>query len=434
MKRLLSLIVTLLLVLVMVYSVFAEPAEDLQAEWQDILSGLDGVSSVVEIPLDAEGQTFDEKYLVTFEQPLDWKDPEAGIFPQRVLISLRKDASVNVIGTEGYALIDVIARSMGVDPMEALIHLDGVAEPAQMMDGNFIQIEHRFFGRSRPEGLSNDEVKGWEYHTAENAANDYHRIYTALAPLLPGKWIATGSSRGGDMTNAYGYYFPEDMDVYMPYVAPSGLVKEDDRFYPFVGQEIGDDALGEEIAAKQRDLLLSFQVMMLKNKQTLLPSYEVTLQQRGCVFRPQVDIGVLYDLNVLEFAALFWQSQLVPFEKVQEIMEMPETTEEELETKLDTSLMLLTAVQPPSDYSINTMAWPYYVNAATTYGQYHYDFSVLRQALEEAGAENTLSVTEEMEDGLIWNIVFTEEQNAAFRLCSLARSIKSLSYSSPWLL
>ena len=66
------------------------------------------------------------------------------------------------------------------------------------------------------------------------------------------------------------------------------------------------------------------------------------------------------------------------------------------------------------DWSINCFAWPYYVNGATTYGQYHYDFSWLRAALAAAGVEDTLSVTEEMEDGLIWRLVFTEEQQAAF--------------------
>ena len=75
---------------------------------------------------------------------------------------------------------------------------------------------------------------------------------------------------------------------------------------------------------------------------------------------------------------------------------------------------MLMQVQAPVDWSTNFVAWPYYVNAATTYGQYHYDFSYLRKALTAAGLEDTLSVTENMEEGLLWNLVFTEAQRDAF--------------------
>ncbi|MBO7663482.1 MAG: hypothetical protein J6U01_08920 [Clostridia bacterium] len=414
MKKLISISLSVLLILAMICSVFAEPAEVQQAGWQETLSGIDGVLSVKEIPLDEEGRLFDEEYLVVFEQPLDWKNPEAGTFPQRVVIGLRAGATVNVISTEGYALTDFIMGNQESNPEEYLKSPGNVAEPAELLKGNFIQVEHRFFGKSRPEALSNDEVTGWEYHTAENAANDYHRIYTALAPLLSGKWLATGASRGGDMTNTYGYFFPEDMDVYMPYVAPSSMVRDDARFYHFVYEEIGNAAFGEEKAAELRALLLSFQVMMLKHKAEILPKYEAKVQQMGCVFRPQVDPAVLYDINVLEFGAQFWQYQRLPFEKVQQALDMPETTPEELQAKLDEAMGLMLQIQSPSDYSATTWAWPYYVNAATTYGQFRYDFSAIRRALEEAGVKDVLSVTEEMEEGLMWNIVFTEEQKAAF--------------------
>ena len=34
------------------------------------------------------GHLFNEEYLVVFEQPLDWKNPEAGTFPQWAMIIL----------------------------------------------------------------------------------------------------------------------------------------------------------------------------------------------------------------------------------------------------------------------------------------------------------------------------------------------------------
>ena len=46
------------------------------------LSAIDGVTEVKE--LWKMSVFFSEKYLVTFEQPLDWSDPSKGSFPQRV--------------------------------------------------------------------------------------------------------------------------------------------------------------------------------------------------------------------------------------------------------------------------------------------------------------------------------------------------------------
>ena len=58
--------------------------------------------------------------------------------------------------------------------------------------------------------------------------------------------------------------------------------------------------------------------------------------------------------------------------------------------------------------------WPYFVNTATCYGQYLYDFTWLRQAMEKAGVENTLSIPPEMDPDIPWSIVFTPEQRATF--------------------
>ena len=146
----------------------------------------------------------------------------------------------------------------------------------------------------------------------------------------------------------------------------------------------------------------------------LLPNYEAIAQGMGCVFQAGADIGQIYDLNVLEFAVQLWQYQMVSFDDLQAIIDMPEATPEEQQAKLQAEFGMLLQVQTPMDWSVDFMAWPYYVNAATTYGQYHYDFSYLREALKAAGVQDTLSVTEEMEDGLLWNIVFSEEQRAAF--------------------
>ena len=380
--------------------------------WAEKLSQVGGVLSVERIPLDASAQFFNEKYLIVIEQPLDWEHPEAGSFLQRVEVGLRANAEVTVMETNGYSLADQYPGTSGT---LADLGLDDASEIAWILGANYINVEQRFFGQSRPADMSNSDTRYWEYHTAENAANDYHRIYLALSPLLGGPWAATGSSRGGQLTNVYAYYFPEDMRFFAPYVAPCSTGPEDPRFYRFLYTEIGNDIYGSEKAERQRGLILDFQVELMKDKAALLPVYEMTARQAmNCVFPGQVSIDQIYDLNVLEFAVQFWQYRMIDIDEVQAILDLPDSTPEETQAKAQAAFSLLMRVQAPVDWSSNFFAWPYYVNAATTYGQYHYDFSYLRKALAASGLEDTLSVTEEMETGLLWDLVFTEAQRTAF--------------------
>ena len=65
------------------------------------LSELDGVISVEEVFLIPLISRFDERYIVTFSQPLDWEHPEKGSFPQRVEVSLKEGAAITGMDTEG---------------------------------------------------------------------------------------------------------------------------------------------------------------------------------------------------------------------------------------------------------------------------------------------------------------------------------------------
>ncbi|MBR3638849.1 MAG: hypothetical protein IKN45_13145, partial [Lachnospiraceae bacterium] len=173
------------------------------------LEALDGVKEVKEMWSTPQ---YKEKYMVIFEQPLDWSDPSKGTFPQRVEVLININPRINVMETEGYCLNDKMSKF--VDLMSAQ------QETVSMFDGNYIDVEQRFFGDSRPADMDNEGTEYWEYLTSENSANDYHKIYTELSKVLGDKWIAEGTSRGGLMCNVYGYYFPDDMDVYVAYVAP----------------------------------------------------------------------------------------------------------------------------------------------------------------------------------------------------------------------
>jgi len=374
------------------------------------LAALDGVTSVD--PVDISGsQQFTEKYIVTFEQPLDHKNPSAGTFPQRVEVGIVKDAQTNVMETDGYLLFD-----------EA-IAMDDAHELCTMLSGNYIHVEHRFFGQSKPASLSNDGADGWQYLTSENAAADYHKIYTELAKVLDGPWTATGTSRGGEVCTSYAYYYPEDMKLYVPYVGPFSSGREDPRFYEFVYTKIGDEKYGAENAKECRDLVSSFQVELMKNKEALAPALKQFAEQQGNTYREYVTEGNLFDLAVAELAVQEWQSNQeassnpqvdVSFAGIQAVLAMPEGTADEKNAKLDAELGLLYFLASPSDWASNYVAWPYYVGAATQYGQYHYDFSYLRQACEAAGLGDVLTVKPEDEENFVFKMLFTPEQQQAF--------------------
>ena len=368
------------------------------------LKAIEGVSDVKEIwkiP-----NAFSEKYIVTFEQPLDWSDPSKGTFPQRVEVAFRDSARITVLETQGYCLPDKI--------QSGYLSIEPGPEMANYFDGNYVNVEHRFFGDSKPDDLSRKDTKYWEYYTADNAANDYHKIYTSLKPILGDKWVSVGTSRGGLMTNVYGLYYPDDMMVYVPYVAPCSDGMDDERFYDYLYTEIGNDAYGEVQAKHMREELTLFQVEAMRYKEDLLPRYTDKIAGSKYDFQSRVTPEVLYDMNVLEFAVQYWQYGN-NFDAVGTVLAMPDSTEQDRKAKRNAIYKLLLKIQDPIDWSTSFWAWPYYVNTATTYGQYHYNFSYLREALAEKGLSDKLSVTEEMEKDLLQTLVFTEEQQAAFQ-------------------
>ena len=363
------------------------------------LSELDGVISVEKIWLVPFVSKFDERYIVTFSQPLDWEHPEKGSFPQRVEVSLKKGSDITAMDTEGYLLMD--------EYMMLGVPLDIVEE----YGASVVHPEHRFFGKSRPADMSNDDTRYWEYMTSENAANDLHKVYTEMSKILGDVWFSCGTSYSGLMSNIYAHYFPEDMRVYCPTAAPFALSTSDGRMYEFVYTKIGD-AFGKERGAELRKLVTDFQVDLLKNKKELLPLYTEKVEASGLRFRDSID--KLYDMNVLEFAVQIWQSNQQMFDSVKKVLALPETTEKEKEKKLEKELSTLLTVQPFEDWSPDFMAWPYYVHTAKEIGRQSYDFSYLRKALADAGLPDTLSVTEESEKTLFADLVFTEEQKKAF--------------------
>ena len=175
---------------------------------------ISAISAIKEIrPL--ETSEFSEKYVTYFTQPLDHRHPEKGSFHQRVIVSHVGFDRPTVIVTEGYGA----AYALRSQYREEL---------SKLLNANMIFVEYRYFLESTP------EPKDWQYLTAENSADDLHAITTAFKNIYPGKWIATGISKGGQTTLLYRTFYPDDVDISVPYVAPLCHGVEDGRHEPFL--------------------------------------------------------------------------------------------------------------------------------------------------------------------------------------------------------
>lgn len=347
------------------------------------LAAPDGVRSVT--PISAP-DGFSGGWRILFEQPLDWKNPDAGTFLQRVELFFRSAGAVNCLETE--------------DELQT----EDKNELSELLEGNRIRVEHRFFGASVPEGLSADSVDLWQYMTAENAAADLHKIVSELKTVLSGKWLVTGTGNGGQTANFFTCRYPEDADLTVSYSVPCS-VPEDERLFRFIYEEAGNLTYGEEEAARMRTSVTQFQVECIKNRKALAPAYKAFAEENGAVFRNSCREDILFDLGVLEFAVRVWQNA-ADFEEIQSVTERSEETEQ----KQTALLELLCRYADPSAFAVSSDSFSDYLRAYTERGWYRYDFSYLRRALEEDGSGARLAISEKEEEGILWELLLTKEQ------------------------
>ena len=71
---------------------------------------------------------------------------------------------------------------------------------------------------------------------------DFHNLFGALKKVLKGKWVMSGVSKGGITTLLQHTFYPNDMDIYVPYSAPffrrQLLIKRGEKTYTVTGQLI----------------------------------------------------------------------------------------------------------------------------------------------------------------------------------------------------
>lgn len=373
---------------------------------KDRLAELDGVvkvTSVKQNALDEKGNPqyrYKSKYLVIFRQPLDWKNKSEGSFTQRVLIGINDTEAINAAETQGYLI------------PEKKIENDPRSDQEVLLDSNYIEIEHRYFGESKPEGLSNDSTDLWQYLTAYNAASDQNKVITELKKVLPGKWIATGASKGGLTANILTMYYPRAVDLTVSYVAPLSE-NNDTRFYDFVYNKAESINYGE----KEREMMKAFQFEALKNREALSPLYKQALKENNYKFRDHVTEDALFDICVLEAAVNRWQ-YYQDFETVKKCLSMPERNETEKKEKTEKMFKILE--QTLTESNIDSSYYPYFVQTAKELGHYVYDFTYLRSYIADKTGEDP---NKYFSDCTVRNsfrykatdMLFTDDQKRAFQ-------------------
>jgi len=225
-----------------------------------------------------ESGQFKDKYVLYIEQPISHEDPSLGTFRQRVFVMHAGLDRPTVLVTEGYG------ASYAANPKYR-------EELSKLFNTNVIFVEHRYFLESTPKPLD------WQYLTAENSANDLHNVTMIFKEIYKKKWIATGISKGGQTALIYRAFFPADVEITVPYVAPLCKSAEDGRHEPFIANFAG--------TPEQRAKILDFQKEILKRRSSLQPKFDSLCTAKGYQFNlPNEEI---YDYTVLEFSFSFWQ-------------------------------------------------------------------------------------------------------------------------------
>lgn len=315
---------------------------------QDLLhEKLKTIATISEIrPLD-KGE-FAEKYVTYFNQPLDHQHPEKGSFRQRVVVSHIGFDRPTVIVTEGYG------ASYALNPRYR-------EELSKMFNTNMVFVEYRYFLESTP------NPRDWQYLTAESSADDLHAVRQALKDIYPNKWIATGISKGGQTAMLYRTFYPNDVDITVPYVGPLCYGVEDGRHEPFLRQVGTED---------ERRKIEDFQLEVLKRKSTLLPRFEKHCQEKKYEFNASIE--EIYDYSVLEYSFAFWQ------------WGTPVSTIPANNASDDEIYKHFMAISEPSYFAKGGGNESFFVQAARELGYYGYDIRPFKKYLSITSSKGYL--------------------------------------------
>ncbi len=276
------------------------------------------------------------KYELHIKQPLDHQHPEKGFFYQQVILLHKGFANATVMETQGYFLFD------------------GRSEIERIFNANYLNIEYRFYGKSMPDSLQ------WQYLTIEQATADLHAINELFKKIYKGKWISTGISKGGETTIYYKYFYPQDVSLSIPYVAPLDNSLEDKRIYHFF------DTIG---TADCRNKIFQFQVFLLQHENEALEKLKWYSKGASLHYDYVGTVGRAFEYAVLEYPFAFWQYHGIDCDSI--------PTDKMLDHYIDW-LLKVSDISAFADEGIKLFEAHYY-QASTQSGYYGYNIAPFKK-------------------------------------------------------
>lgn len=284
-------------------------------------------------------KNYKSAYKLMIRQPLDHDNPEAGYFYQKVYLSHKGYDRPTAIITNGYNR-----------------NSNNITEVARILDANQLNVEHRYFGESVPDSLD------YSYLNFKQITADLHRIRVLFDEIYAGKWVSSGISKGGTTTIFYRYFYPDDVVVSIPYVAPINHSDEDPRIYTFL-DTIGTDECRAKILAFQKDIL--------RHSEDARDKLKWFTKGKGFTF-DYLGFDQAFEYAVLEYPFSFWQyghdCSKIPGAKA------------ELDEKIQ-HLLDLVGLEFYADASMTGYASHYY-QSATEMGYYGYQLDKFRKLLK----------------------------------------------------
>lgn len=304
-----------------------------------LLKSLKSFKEISEIILLKHDSTCAESYELMITQPVDHNKPGGAKFKQRVYLSHKNDSDPVVFVTEGYA-------ANGNRPYEL----------TRILGANQIVVEHRYFGKSVTQKMD------WKYLNIKQAAADHHAIVQLFKKIYNGKWISTGISKGGQTTLYFKRFYPNDVDVSIPYVAPINIAAEDPRIYMFL------NSVGTE---ECRDKIKQFQRAFLLKRDEIKKILTADAVKNNLILAWDYDFVIEY--MVLEYSFAFWQWG----SKCEDIPDPNSSAEILYEHMKKANALYFFTAQAMKDFG------PFYVQAYNEIGYYGYDLEPFKDLLKE---------------------------------------------------
>ncbi|MFF4246908.1 S28 family serine protease [Streptomyces sp. NPDC001822] len=294
---------------------------------KDRILAIPGMSLIEEKPY--PGYRF---FVLNYTQPVDHKHPSKGTFQQRITLLHKDTTRPTVFFTSGYNVNTNPSRS----------------EPTQIVDGNQVSLEYRFFTPSRPAPADWSKLDIWQ------AASDQHRVFSALKKIYSKNWLTTGGSKGGMTATYFERFYPKDMDGVVAYVAPNDVVNDEDSAYDRFFARVGTKECRDRLAGVQREALVRREPLEKK-----LAAYAT---ESGFTFNTVGTLDKAYEAVVMDYVWAYWQYSLVA-----DCDTIPADAKNATDQEIWDSVDAISGFSAYADQGLETYT-PYYYQAGTQLG------------------------------------------------------------------